>query len=74
MRVYGPDEPIEREEPGSWSVVGPQVHSDLVFEWLEVHINSKTRQAIDEIRLGTTWASVTAPWAGAAGAGNVHKP
>jgi hypothetical protein len=33
-----------------------------VFDWLEVHINSKTRQTIDEIRLGTTWSSVTAPW------------
>src|SRR5262249_28095868 len=28
MRVYGPDEPIERDEPGSWSVVGPPFQSD----------------------------------------------
>ena len=68
MRVYGPEEPIEREEPGSWSVVGPPFQSDLVFDWLEVHINSLTRQTIDEIRLGSTWASVTAPW------GSVHVP
>jgi hypothetical protein len=64
IRVYGPREPVEREDPGSWSVTGPPFQSDLVFDWLEVHINSKTRQTIDEIRLGTTWASVTAPWAG----------
>ncbi len=62
MRVYEPDEPIEREEPGSWTVTGPPFQSDLVFEWLEFHINSKTRQMMDEIRLGTTWESVTAPW------------
>jgi ferric-dicitrate binding protein FerR (iron transport regulator) len=62
MRVYGAADPIDRDEPGSWTVIGPQFHSDLVFDWLEVHINSKTRQTIDEIRLGTTWESVAAPW------------
>jgi hypothetical protein len=63
VRVYGPDEPVDRDEPGFWSVVGPPVESDLVFDWLQVHINSKTRQSIDEVRLGTSWASVTAAWA-----------
>jgi ferric-dicitrate binding protein FerR (iron transport regulator) len=68
LRVYGPGEPVGREEPGSWTVAGPQVQCDYVFDWLEVHINSKTRQAIDEVRLGTSWSSVTAPWAPAPGA------
>ena len=63
MRVFGPQEPVDREEPGNWSVVGPPIESDLVFDWLEIHINSHTRQTIDEIRVGTTWASVAAPWA-----------
>jgi hypothetical protein len=63
MRVYGADDPIDRDEPGSWTVIGPPFQSNLVFDWLEVHINSRTRQTLDEIRLGTTWASVTAPWA-----------
>jgi ferric-dicitrate binding protein FerR (iron transport regulator) len=62
LRVYGPEEPVEPTEPGTWSVAGPPFQSDLVFDWLEVHINSKTRQTMDEIRLGTTWSSVTAPW------------
>jgi ferric-dicitrate binding protein FerR (iron transport regulator) len=62
MRVYDADEPVEREESGSWTVVGPPFQSDLVFEWLEVHVNSMTRQMLDEIRLGTTWSSVTAAW------------
>jgi hypothetical protein len=62
MRVYAPGEPVEREESGGWSVAGPPFQSDLVFDWLEVHVNSQTRQSLDEIRLGTTWASVTAPW------------
>jgi ferric-dicitrate binding protein FerR (iron transport regulator) len=62
LRIYGPQETVERQEPDSWTVVGPPMDSDLVFDWLEVHINSLTRQTIDEVRLGTTWASVAAPW------------
>jgi hypothetical protein len=74
MRVYAPDEPIDRQEPGSWSVVGPAFESDLVFDWLEVHINSKTRQTIDEVRLGTTWSSVAAPWIGPPRPGKGENP
>jgi hypothetical protein len=62
LRVYGPEERIEHEETGSWTVIGPQFESSLVFDWLEIHINSKTRQTMDEIRLGSTWSAVTAPW------------
>jgi ferric-dicitrate binding protein FerR (iron transport regulator) len=63
LRVYGPRETVERQEPDNWTVTGPPLQSDLVFDWLEVHINSLTRQTLDEVRLGTTWASVAAPWA-----------
>jgi hypothetical protein len=65
IRVYAQHEPVERDEPTSWTVVGPTFQRDLVFDWLEVHVNSKAKQTIDEIRLGTTWAAVTAPLAGA---------
>jgi hypothetical protein len=65
IRVYGPRETVEREEPNTWTVVGPSFPCDLVFDWLEVHVNSKTRQTLDELRLGSTWPSVTAPWLGA---------
>ena len=60
IRVYGPQEAVDPEEPSSWTVVGPPFQSNLVFDWLEVHINSKMRQTIDEIRIGATWPSVTA--------------
>ncbi|MFO0810730.1 MAG: hypothetical protein U0746_19040 [Gemmataceae bacterium] len=63
MRVYGPGEPVGTTEPGSWTVVGPPFESDLTFNWLQAHVNSSARQTLDEIRLGTTWASVTAAWA-----------
>lgn len=68
VRVYAADEAVGWEEPTAWSLVGPQVHSDLVFDWLQVHVNSRTRQTVDELRLGTTWAAVVHPWvAGRAG-------
>jgi hypothetical protein len=73
IRVYGPQEAVERDEPGNWTVVGRPFKSDLVFDWLEVHVNSKARQTIDEVRLGTTWASVTAPLSPGAPPGKV-KP
>jgi hypothetical protein len=63
LRIYGPQEPVDALEPATWTAVGPPVQSDLVFDWLEIHINSHTRQAIDEIRIGTTWNAVTAGWA-----------
>jgi hypothetical protein len=64
MRVYGPEDGVDREEPAGWTVAGPTFQSDMVFDWMEIHINSKTRQTIDEIRLGTTWSAVTGPWLG----------
>jgi hypothetical protein len=62
IRVYAPLEPVERDESDGWSVSGPLFNSNLVFDWVQLHVNSSRRQTIDEFRLGTTWASVTAPW------------
>jgi hypothetical protein len=61
-RVYRPDELVESTEPTAWPLHSPPFRSDLVFDWLQLHVNSKTRHTIDEIRLGTTWSSVTAAW------------
>lgn len=62
LRIYRPDEPVDRREPATWSVASRPVQSDLVIDTLSAHVNSESRQAIDEIRLGTTWSSVTLPW------------
>ena len=62
VRVYAPREPLGDEEPDSWTVSSPPFYSQLVMEWLGVHVNSKNRQMIDEIRVGTTWSSVTSPF------------
>jgi ferric-dicitrate binding protein FerR (iron transport regulator) len=62
VRVYGPDEPVEPDEPAAWSSDSPLFRSDLVFDWLQMHANSTARQSIDEVRVGSTWSSVAAPW------------
>jgi hypothetical protein len=62
IRVYAPREPIELDESDGWSVVGQPFTSNLVLPWVQLHINSSRRQAIDEFHLGTTWTSVTSPW------------
>lgn len=62
VRVYAPREPVERDEPEGWSVVAPPFQSDLVFTWLQLHVNSKHRQSVDELRIGHTWQAVTSPW------------
>jgi hypothetical protein len=59
LRVYGSDEPVSAREPTEWTAMSKPFHSDLVFQWLEVSVNSKRRQQIDEIRLATTWAGAT---------------
>jgi ferric-dicitrate binding protein FerR (iron transport regulator) len=62
VRVYGPGEPVEPDEPAAWSSDSPLFRSDLVFDWLQLHVNSTAAQAIDEVRVGSTWSSVAAPW------------
>jgi hypothetical protein len=61
-RMYGPEELVDQLEPEHWPVMCPPVSSDLTFDCLELRINSWRRQTLDEVRLGTTWASVTVPW------------
>jgi hypothetical protein len=56
--VYRADEPIDREEPSTWTLVCPAVHTDLAFEDLGIYTVGESRHTFDELRIGTTWASV----------------
>jgi hypothetical protein len=62
--VFGPDEAVGAEEPGEWAVVSQPVLADAVYDWVSLDFQGAAPQAIDELRLGTTWAAVTAPYAG----------
>jgi hypothetical protein len=62
FRVYGPEEPVDPEEPKYWSAVTRSFHSDEVFDRAAVLIRARLAQSLDEIRIGKSWRSVTA-WA-----------
>ncbi len=62
VRVYGAQELIDRDEPEEWSLVVDAVYCDLVLDTVEIDINGIRRQVLDELRLGRTWSSVTAPY------------
>ena len=62
MRAYGPNEVVDITESTSWTLTSTPFQSDLSFDWLQLHINSKTRQSLDEVRLGTTWSAVTSAY------------
>ena len=63
VRVYASEEPVDASEPENWSLVVDVVYSDLVLDTVDIEIKSIRRQhALDELRLGTTWSAVTAPY------------
>jgi hypothetical protein len=65
IRVYAPQETVEQVETSNWSILSPSFHSDQIFDWVQLHINSACQQSLDELRIGTTWASVTNAWGSA---------
>lgn len=59
LKLYGPDETVDRHEPAAWTLVGQPGSYDGVLG--SIHINNGTERAwiVDELRLGTSWESVT---------------
>lgn len=62
VRIYGADARIEADEPSGWSAMTKPVVSDDAYDTLTISGNTVAKQSVDEIRLGTTWHSVVAPW------------
>jgi hypothetical protein len=61
-RLFRAGEPLGPREPDSWSVVSPPAHLDDVLELVTMHCTTWHQQRLGELRIGTTWASVTFPW------------
>jgi hypothetical protein len=59
LKVYGRDDAVDAHEPAAWTVVGQPGRFTGVLGSL--HINNGTERAysVDEVRIGTTWESVT---------------
>jgi hypothetical protein len=69
FRVYGPEEPVDPQEPKYWTGATRSFHSDEVFDRAAVLLRARLPQSLDEIRIGKSWRSVTA-WAVARPGGN----
>jgi hypothetical protein len=62
LRIFQPQEPIGMGEPSVWTIVTPPIESDESFRLMSLEFNCEQEQRIDEIRMGSTWESVTSPW------------
>lgn len=65
LRIYEPDETIHLLEPSLWAIAVEGVASDAKLDVLVVTANGGLPQWFDELRLGTTWESVTSHVRGA---------
>ena len=59
LRVYRDGEPVDREEPTAWSTVGPPSRCGPAFSRVFLAAGPDALLEIDELKLGTTWKSVT---------------
>lgn len=62
IRVFQPNEPISDLETRSWTVTTPTSDSDDTYELASIYFNCIQEQRLDELRIGSSWASVTYPW------------
>lgn len=59
LRVFGPGESVRPDEPLVWNCVTPAQFDDTVFDQLLIFCARSGHFRTDEIRIGTTWESVT---------------
>ncbi len=59
LKIFTPGERIPEEEPFEWTVKTHGFHSDSRYNVLFLNAVNHGTHWYDEIRLGTTWASVT---------------
>ena len=59
LKLYAHEDPIDRHEPATWTLVGQPGNYDGVLG--SIHINNGTERAwsVDELRIGISWEAVT---------------
>ncbi len=61
LKVYGPNDTVPASEPAAWSLTTSGARSDVLTQ-LRVNVGASNSYAeIDEIRIGSDWASVAVP-------------
>ncbi len=62
VRVLDRDEPLTAHEPYDWTLIGCESLASRELVIATIHFGAQQyEQRIDELRIGRTWASVTAP-------------
>lgn len=59
LKVYADDDAVDAHEPAVWTVVGQPGRFTGVLGSLHINNGTERAYAIDEVRIGTTWESVT---------------
>ena len=59
LKVYDHDQAVDQREPAVWSVIGREYRFNSRIEAIHVYNGIDCGWEIDEIRLGTSWQSVT---------------
>lgn len=59
LKVYAPEDTVDRDEPERWSVVGRSYRLTSPIEAIHIYNGTECGYAIDELRIGTSWRSVT---------------
>ena len=61
LRVHRDGEPVGQHEPSAWSAVGRPARCDFTPSRIRLVTGDKAAFDVDELRIGTTWRSVTSP-------------
>jgi hypothetical protein len=76
MTVYRLGQEVEHEEPISWTLSTPPVDCGGHLDAFWFLFRGEGTQAVDELRIGRTWQSVTEPFRntarGNSAPGNAH--
>jgi hypothetical protein len=59
LKVYADDEAVDRDEPERWTVVGRSYRLTSPITAIHLYNGTECAYAIDELRIGTSWRSVT---------------
>jgi hypothetical protein len=59
LKVYALDDAVDAHEPAAWTVVGQPGRFTGVLGSLHINNGTERAYAVDEVRIGTTWESVT---------------
>ena len=59
VKAYRTNQPVDLDEPENWTLAGRAAGSDLLLSRIQMLSRRGTEYRIDELRIGSTWRSVT---------------